>query len=349
MAGRWRISGNTCIIAYSYDGINWTASSSGSSIFTYTCYDITWTGTLWIAGGDGQGGPQPIAYSSDGITWALATSSSSVLTDCRALGSSGFLTVAGGSAAMAYSYNGIDWFASPSGSAIFTSTCLTIAYNGRIWVAGGDYNLAYSYDGINWTNSTSGSTLMGWKCNTVAWNGTRWVAGGQSASGVGSVAYSSNGINWTASTSANNFFTNDVYTVAWNGTWIASGYNGSITFIAYSTDGITWTSSGTTTSYSLIRGMVARRVLPYFGTHIGGPAGAIKLVQYGSGTSHVSTFTLAVTFTTPFPVTPNITATVSDASASWVSIGSASTTGFTAYTWNASGGVQAALNWRAIL
>jgi hypothetical protein len=40
---------------------------------------------------------------------------------------------------------------------------------------------------------------------------------------------------------------------------------------------------------------------------------------------------------------------VTNGSASWVSIGSVSTTGFTAYTWNVSGGVSVPLNWHAIL
>jgi hypothetical protein len=271
-----------------------------------------------------------------------------VFTNCRALASNGYITVAGGQANVGYSYDGINWVEAPTGSAIFTGECRCLAYNGILWVAGGDYHLAYSYDGINWTNSATGSTLMGWKCNSVAWNGTRWVAVGASANGTGSVAYSSDGIAWTNSASGTAIFTNNVYSIGWNGTWIASGYDGTIEFLAYSPDGITWTATGAT-SYSGARSITARRVLPYYGTAIGGPAGAIKQSQYGSGTSDVSAFTLAVTFTTPFPATPNITATVSDASASWVSIGSATGTGFTAYTWNAAGGVQAVLNWQAIL
>jgi hypothetical protein len=348
VAGGFTSAGSgECVIAYSYDGFTWVKSTSGSAIFSAECYGVAWTGKLWVAGGSNTTSPS-IAYSSDGITWALASSSTAVFTNCRALASNGYITVAGGQAKVGYSYDGINWVEAPTGSAIFTGECRCIAYNGILWVAGGDYNLAYSYDGINWTTSATGSTLMAHTCNSVAWNGTRWVAVGASANGTGSVAYSSDGIAWTDSASGTAIFTINALSIGWNGTWIASGYNGTIELLAYSPDGITWTATGAT-SYSGARSITSRRVLPYYGTAIGGPAGAIKLSQYGTGTSDVSAFTLAVTFTTPFPVTPSITATVTDASASWASIGSASGTGFTAYTWNAAGGVQAALNWMAIL
>ena len=81
-----------------------------------------------------------------------------------------------------------------------------------------------------------------------------------------------------------------------------------------------------------------------------GPTGPAQLgIQYGSGTTDGVTFLLAVAFTTPFASAPNVTATVNDASASFASVGSVTTTGFTAYTWNASGGVSAGFNWQAML
>jgi hypothetical protein len=113
-----------------------------------------------------------------------------------------------------------------------------------------------------------------------------------------------------------------------------------------SPDAINWSSSSVVSLISSgSRATAARTILPY----VGYIRGSKPIIQYGSGTSHVSAFTLTVTFATPFPGVPNITATVTNGSASWVSIGSASGTGFTAYTWNASGGVQATLNWQAIL
>ena len=116
--------------------------------------------------------------------------------------------------------------------------------------------------------------------------------------------------------------------------------------MGFSYNGINWFPSTGASLFSTAGSAVAaRRPLPYTGTIVKNT----PFIQYGSGTSDVSAFTLAVTFTTPFASTPNIQACVTDASATWVSIGSASTTGFTAYTWNASGGVQAPLNWLAML
>ena len=101
--------------------------------------------------------------------------------------------------------------------------------------------------------------------------------------------------------------------------------------------------------------IASRRALPYIGTKVqGGPTGPTGslpvLLQYGSGTTDGTTFDLPVTFGTAFGSTPSISATVTDGSATWVSVGSASSTGFTAYTWNATGGaVSKPLNWQAIL
>jgi hypothetical protein len=80
-----------------------------------------------------------------------------------------------------------------------------------------------------------------------------------------------------------------------------------------------------------------------------GPTGPSPTIQYGSATTNETTFLSAITFTTAYPSIPNITATVSDGTDSFVSIGSAATTGFTAYTWDGSAGVSAAFNWLAIL
>jgi hypothetical protein len=124
-------------------------------------------------------------------------------------------------------------------------------------------------------------------------------------------------------------------------------------------DGINWTAN--TAANTIAGGAVtiaSRRALPYIGTKVqGGPTGPTGptgslpvLLQYGTGTTHGTTFDLPVTFGTAFASRPTITATVTDGSATWVSVGSASTTGFTAYTWNASGGaVSKPLNWQAIL
>lgn len=37
-------------VAYSYDGLTWTPSSSGNSLL-YGCFTVAWNGALWVAGG----------------------------------------------------------------------------------------------------------------------------------------------------------------------------------------------------------------------------------------------------------------------------------------------------------
>jgi len=230
-------------LAYSSDGITWTASASGNSIFSARCSAVAWNGVLWVAGG--QGGNQ-LAYSSDGITWTASTSGNAVLTNiCFAVAWNGTRWVAGGNGTnrLAYSSDGINWTASTSGNAVLTSLCYAVAWNGTRWVAGGfgTNRIAYSSDGITWTASTSGNEVFTNWCDAVAWGGSKWVAGGSGVSAA--LAYSSDGITWTASTSGNTVL-QICYAVAWNGTrWVAGGAGvGSVT-LAYSSDGITWTVS----------------------------------------------------------------------------------------------------------
>ena len=228
-------------LAYSYNGITWTASLNGNSIITSSCNALAWNGSLWVAGGSGF---NKLAYSSDGITWTGSTSGNSIITSsCNAVAWNGSLWVAGGTGTnqLAYSSDGITWTASTSGNFIITTSCTALAWNGSLWVAGGTETtrLAYSSDGITWTSSTSGNSIFVTACSAVAWNGTLWVAGG---SGTNQLAYSYNGITWTASTSGNSIITNSCNALAWNGSlWVAggSGFNK----LAYSSDGITWTES----------------------------------------------------------------------------------------------------------
>jgi hypothetical protein len=291
-----------------------------------------------------------VLYSYDGINWTKSTSGSSFgpLGYSRTLGTDGniFLTIGYRAAFVYTSTNGIDWIQTSIGSILFDSEVTTIAYNGQIWVAGGSTTntIAYSTNGLSWT----GSALFPSICNAVAWNGTLWVAAG-GINGT-SIAYSYNGINWTASASANAIFTREAYTVNWNGTiWTATGRdNTSFTNrVINSFDGINWTAN--TAANSIIGGattIASRRAPPYIGQKIQGPMG----IRYGSGTTNGVSFNLPVTFGTPFTSRPNVTAVVTNGSASWVSVGSVGATGFTAYTWDRLGATGSIpFNWQAIL
>jgi hypothetical protein len=76
-------------LAYSTDGITWSASTNGNSIFTGInfgdgiVYDVAWNGNKFVAVGVSSGGSfgpftPTIGYSTDGITWSAATNTTSV-------------------------------------------------------------------------------------------------------------------------------------------------------------------------------------------------------------------------------------------------------------------------------
>uniref|UniRef100_A0A6C0DET5 Uncharacterized protein n=1 Tax=viral metagenome TaxID=1070528 RepID=A0A6C0DET5_9ZZZZ len=251
-------------VGYSYDGLNWNTSSSGSSLFTTNCVALAWNSALWIGGGqkDGSG---IIGYSSDGINWNDSSSGNSVFVDsqCNCIAWNGSMWVAGGGFQDAntinkivYSYDGITWTPSSSGNALFTDfdgggSCNTVVWNGSLWVAGGsphysgnNTSMIYSYDGINWIKSVSGTNVFNVWCNSIAWNGSFFIGGGNRSNnpgndiGFGHLGYSTDGINWT-DLSNNNTVDAICQTVAWNGSlWVAGGQGSSS--IAFSSDGQTW-------------------------------------------------------------------------------------------------------------
>jgi hypothetical protein len=184
-------------LAYSSDGINWTASTleifSGRVDPLAGCTSVAWNGSLWVATvnleetTDGS-----IIYSYDGITWNSVSVTSIFSTGlCNTVAWNGSLWVAGGSGVsvgsstltsiLAYSSDGIIWTESPSSVGLVSMSYNTVAWNGFIWVAGGKGDddsscMAYSYDGTDWTLSSNGYDLQ-YGCSSLAWNGSVWIAG----------------------------------------------------------------------------------------------------------------------------------------------------------------------------
>jgi hypothetical protein len=217
-------------IGYSYDGITWTASSSGTGFLTSGCNAVESSGgTGWLAGGN-----QIISSSDGGITWTSVPGTSTLIGPgvCKAIVWSGSRWVAGTTSStnpIIYSNNGTTWLT--SGTTLFT-VCNGLAYNGTLWVAVGN-RIAYSTDGITWINSSI--TTGTW--NTVAWNGFLWLAGGTSG-----LAYSYDGLNWTTITQS---IVSTCNSITWSGSlWIATGTPvlGSQSS-AYSYNGMTWIPS----------------------------------------------------------------------------------------------------------
>jgi hypothetical protein len=157
-------------IAYSSDGVHWTKSTSGSSLFTEHCSAILWNGSIWTAGGRDSSGAL-VAYSSDGINWTRGTLNGFLITgtacDIYSIAWNGLLFVIGGTGDnnrsdtginIGYSYDGVQWFPAQY---TFTeaNTINTITWNGSVWIATGISNplldgylgtLYYSYSGIEW-------------------------------------------------------------------------------------------------------------------------------------------------------------------------------------------------------
>jgi len=236
-------------LGYSYDGLSWNTSASGSLLLTTACYTVADGSGIWLAGGEGT---NRIIKSADGVNWDAsfpvgATNPNTVFgnNSCKAIAYNGFKWVAASDSTanrIAQSSNGLSWTGCPTANAIFTSFCRGIAWNGQIWVAVGDTGkIAYSSDGITWTAVTTDITSSFW--NSVAWNGNLWVVGGSSVGSSEPLAYSYDGLNWTKSINGKTILGNNCTSVAWTGTlWVATGL-GIDTVSAYSYNGIAWTSS----------------------------------------------------------------------------------------------------------
>jgi hypothetical protein len=260
------------VMAYSYDGINWTANigSISTSIFNNGyCSSIAQNGSLWLAGAavydTNPPPPYRVAYSLDGISWTGSSTASAYLDNCFAIGWSGSLWVVGGDASsvgvILYSNDGRTWTKSTSGNVISDSV-RAISWNGVMWTAGGydstnaGRTLAYSYDGVNWTSSPS-VTIFTTVCSGLTWIGTSWQA-----TGLGGIATSTDGVNWATNTSGSPILENG-FTVAVNRilpfvqpgpvtkaieiaplSLLGSGTPGSSIF--YSFDGITWNATNFT-------------------------------------------------------------------------------------------------------
>jgi hypothetical protein len=234
------------ILAYSYDGLTWTAVTTPLTDGQVNA--VAWNGSLWLAGGqDGTVGA--LLSSSDGVSWTT------VATPFDGNGGSVISGLAWGDIWVAVGDNAI----SQDKVTIATSTDGTtwiprtnpldsnvngIAWNGSLWVAVGsstnDITIATSSNGESWT--ASGNPFSGVYLGVafgIAWNGSIWVVVGRNFISSVTVARSSDGITWTDA--SNPFAGEQGNGIAWNGSlWVAVG-KGAAT-IATSTDGATWTA-----------------------------------------------------------------------------------------------------------
>ena len=226
---RWVAGGTgTNTLAYATDpttvgGANgWTASSSGTSVFTNLCLSIAWSPTLnlFVGGGILSVVSQAvIAFSSDGIAWTPEDDTGSngngnsifagIGAQCSAIAahptSNLFLAGGGGSGnthTLAFSTDGKTW--TGLGKTIISFSVNTFAYSPtlNIWVAGGTgtNTLAYATDPttVGGANGWTGlGTSVFTNCFSIVWSptfkGGAFIAGG---AGTNTLAYSTNGTTW---------------------------------------------------------------------------------------------------------------------------------------------------------
>jgi hypothetical protein len=99
---------------YSYDGINWTNSPSGTALINNASKQIgkvAWNGRIWVAVGFGT---SAIIYSSNGINWTGVNTSAILSNGAFDLAWNGTIWVATGlnssnQYSVATSLNGVNW------------------------------------------------------------------------------------------------------------------------------------------------------------------------------------------------------------------------------------------------
>jgi hypothetical protein len=192
--------GRPAKLGYSYNGIDWSASTNGSSILTgSTSGFVAWNGSNFgmVAR---TGSLSVFSTSNDGITWSSNLYNSGISGSVSNLIWANDKWFYAGAAAIKYSPDGVNWSGS-SQSLVSNNFWQNIKYNGSVFVAGGSNsssydNLIYSYDGLVWSASTNGNTFLDSYCTGLAWNGDMWIATGYDTSFTYGGCYSYDGITW---------------------------------------------------------------------------------------------------------------------------------------------------------
>ena len=230
-------------VAYSYDGINWSA---GGTPFVHSGRNIKYNSYLgyWVAGG--QGG-EDLEFSYDGINWTPHPGGNiDGVTSIRGyhFNETRHVISTTGTNTLLYSDDLINW--NVIDSQTFYQNGRTVLWTGRRWISGGSKGtgagtIFYSDDGISWFDASNASsltqtseTVFSTTCNKMAYNGTMIVAVGN---GTNSIAYSSDhGLSFTG-ISITGMPTG--FAVEWCGTrWIVGGNTNQMYL---SNDGINWT------------------------------------------------------------------------------------------------------------
>jgi len=218
-------------MAYSSNGINWTAISDPIFNDAYVNGIAYGNGKFVAVRSHGK-----MAYSSNGINWtAINDTIFDVWIESITYGNDKFVAVAE-EGKMAYSTDGITWTAVSNSTFGSRDTIFGIAYGGDKFVAvGTSGKMAYSTNGITWTAVSNSTFKKNDYIYGIGWGNNKFVAGGDD----GRIVYSTDGITWTA-VSNSTFGIDCISTITYgNNKFVAGSTEGDI---AYSTDGINWTA-----------------------------------------------------------------------------------------------------------
>jgi uncharacterized protein YceK len=240
--GRWIAVGDGSNIAYSDNGVNWTAVERRNNPVSGSYQGIAYGNGRWIAFGN-----TGLIYSDDnGVNWTKPDTGSlfSGSVTCSVAWGNGRWVAASSGNKMAYSDNGAYWTAVDASGIFGTNAINSIAWGNGRWVACGlNGKMAYSDSGVNWTAVNVSGIFGDRPIRSIAYGNGRWIAGGSFVSS--DMAYSDNGVNWTkVDLPFSSEISIGLRAVAYgNGRWIAAATSK----LAYSSNGVNWTPVTTST------------------------------------------------------------------------------------------------------
>jgi hypothetical protein len=233
--GKFVAVGEDKKMAYSQDGITWTAVNNKAINFNFE--DITYGNGKFVA--VGYYGEGKIAYSSDGVNWIEVKDSSFKKDNIGSIAYGNGMFVAAAkydNGKLAYSPDGINW--TQVKTFPFRRKYIDVIYcEGKFFVLDRDGKFAYSQDGVNWTAMDS-PLGKGNNVHNLVYGNDKFIAVGND-----NTAYSTDGINWTAGPNyiyvpmfSQNRNLDNVLAYG-DGKFVSAGEGGKM---AYSQDGINW-------------------------------------------------------------------------------------------------------------
>lgn len=163
------------LILTSPDGINWTKVAQSYSM---ALYDVTWSGTKFVAAGTELGGMNALAavlISTDGVTWTKHLVGT--LSTLQEIAWSGSQFLATGNSGAVMSPDGVTWTQVGMG---FVSGG-AIGWSGQRFLVCAIVYCQSMTDGVQWDGTAQLPGSAPW-VHGLAWGGTKWVAVGQASS-----------------------------------------------------------------------------------------------------------------------------------------------------------------------